>query len=82
MQLVNENMKLREMSMQIKTFDKANRAKQIPLERRFQRSIEEIENQKQRFMDQLQKVRRMHRKQGNWFFFYRQHRSGNTYYLK
>lgn len=59
MQLVNENMKLRQMTKDVKSFDAANSAKQVPLEERFKQSIREIENQKRKFMLQIEKVKRL-----------------------
>lgn len=56
MQLVSENMKLREISMHVKGLEAASSAKQLPLEQRFERSLKEIDSQKQKFMHQLQMV--------------------------
>lgn len=57
LQMADENLKLKAMSLQLKNFDVENSMKQESLEKRYQGSIQELENQKRRFMDQVEQVR-------------------------
>lgn len=56
MQIADEKLKLKEMSLEMKKIDMENSTKHEPLEQRYKSSIEEIANQKQRFMLQLHEV--------------------------
>lgn len=56
LQMAEENMKLKEMSSQIRNFDIESSKKPESLQKRYKSSIEELANQKQKFMHQLQEV--------------------------
>lgn len=56
MQMTEENLKLNEMSFQLKNLDIVSSGKQETLETRHKTSIAELERQRKRFMDQLQQV--------------------------
>lgn len=54
--MTEENLKLKEMSFQLKNFDVVSSEKQETLKTRHKNSIAELESQRKRFMDQLQQV--------------------------
>lgn len=54
--MAEEGLKLKEMTMQMKSFETENRSKHEPLEMRFKSSIDVLANQKQKLMHQLQQV--------------------------
>lgn len=54
--MTEENLKLKEMSFQLKNLDIVSSGKQETLEMRHKTSIAELERQRKRFMDQLQQV--------------------------
>lgn len=54
--MTEENLKLKEMSFQLKNFEVVSSEKQETLEMRHKNSIAELESQRKRFMDQLQQV--------------------------
>lgn len=56
MQMTEENLKLNEMSFQLKNLDIVSSGKQETLKTRHKTSIAELERQRKRFMDQLQQV--------------------------
>ena len=65
-QMLGENLKLKEMSMQLESFDMANAVKQESLASRYKDSIRELNEQKQRFMDQLQQVMYINCQEEGW----------------
>lgn len=56
MQMTEENLKLKEMTIQLNNFDFVSSEKQETLKMRHKNSIAELESQRKRFMDQLQQV--------------------------
>lgn len=56
MQMAEENLKLKEMSLFVKSFEVENIAKHEPLEKRYVKSIAELAVQKQKLAHQLQQV--------------------------
>lgn len=54
--MAEENLRLKEMTMQMKGFEIENRVKHEPLEMRFKSSIDVLANQKQKLSHQLQQV--------------------------
>lgn len=57
LQMADENLKLKAMSLQLRDFDNENNMKQDSLEKRFKSSIDELANQKRRLMDQVKQVK-------------------------
>lgn len=57
LQMADENLKLKAMSLQLKNFDIENSVKHESLEKRYKGSIQELESQKRRFLDQIEQVR-------------------------
>lgn len=55
--LADENLKLQAMSLQLKNFDVEHSTRQESLENRYKNYIQEIENQRRRFMEQIDQVR-------------------------
>jgi len=56
LQIAEENLKLKEMELQMKSFNIESDMNGIPLEAKFKDSIQHLTQQKQALMDQLRKV--------------------------